>query len=187
MVSQSALTAFTVFAVNPTAGLSAAFESLDKRRALEVGIVFAIVFDLCVIFGINKIVQEASTFLPALSESTGVLKLMILGIIPFACSVAASAAARKLFRGDGTIEGDAFIAGASLLPSGIFLLLAAILGMANIEIVLALFVFALCYTILIMHTGYTRISKIPEGGAALAVPIGLLLSAWLAKVVLTIV
>ncbi len=40
--SQSAYKAFLVFAVNPTGGLSAAYESLDKRRALEVGIVFAL-------------------------------------------------------------------------------------------------------------------------------------------------
>ena len=183
--SKNALSAFAIFAVNPTGGLAAAYESLDKKRALEVGLVFAVVFEICVALGVPRILSYVPFIGPIMAQNIGLFKLLILGAIPIVSIIGASAAARAMFRGSGTIEGDVFIAGASLLPTGFFIFLAGFLGVANAEIILALSAFALCYTILIMHTGCTRISKIPEGASALAVPIMLMVSGWLTKVIIS--
>ncbi len=195
--SQDAIQSLKIFAVNPTGGLLPAYENLDRQRALAAGLAFALIFDLCLTFGIYRVTsslqnsQDALFFLELLkvipeSQSAGpsLFKLLILGLVPFVSIAAALAAARAVFRGTGSFEGDVFIAGASLLPFGLFFLLSGVLGFANAEVIAALSLFALCYTILMIYTGCTRIARIPEAGAALAVPIILLLSGWLSKIIL---
>lgn len=51
IASQDALTAFKMFATNPVAGLSVAFEQLGPNRALSVGLSFGVVFSLCILIG----------------------------------------------------------------------------------------------------------------------------------------
>jgi hypothetical protein len=114
-----------------------------------------------------------------------IFKLIILGAVPLVSITVSSTLARKIFRGTGSFAGDIFIAGASLLPYGFFVLLSSILGMGNIEVIIILGVFAICYTILMIYSGCTQISRIPDAGAAIAVPIMLLLSGWLFKIILT--
>ena len=52
--------------------------------------------------------------------------------------------ARKIFRATaGTIESDVFMAGISVIPTGILLLFSGVLGIANIEVTAVIAVFAL--------------------------------------------
>ncbi len=179
--SKDAMQAIKVFAANPVGGLPAAFENLDEARAIGVGIAFAVVFVFCVFAGVYMI-------LPAWSRPSDIgsfFKVLIFGAVPFVSIVGASALARKIFGGAGSFGGDSFIAGASLLPFGFLVLLGGILGIGNFEIIAFLSVFALCYTILMLYTGSTRISKISESRAALAVPIMVIVSGWLTKVLYT--
>lgn len=177
--SQDALRAVKIIAVNPVGGLPGAFASLEKRQAMEVGIVFAVVFEICVVIGLYLA-------LPGWAGSPGIgeiLKLLILGIVPFAATAGASALARQVFRGSGgSIESDVFIAGTSVLPFGIVSLLAGILGAANFEVVAIVGIFTLSYTILILYAGCTRISGISEARASLAVPVIVLIAGWLSKI-----
>jgi hypothetical protein len=111
------------------------------------------------------------------------LKIVIFGLIPFAAIAGGSALARQVFRGfTGGIEGDAFIAGASVLPFGFVSLLAGILGAANFEVVAIAGIFALTYTILVLFTGCVRISGIAEGSAASAVAIIIVVAGWFSKI-----
>jgi hypothetical protein len=191
--SQDAISAFKIFAINPVGGLSTAFESIDKTRALWAGIFFALVFDVLMLLGIYlgiKKVQGGIGSLLGFYPSFGgikfgdILKLLVGGAIPPISIALASFIARKIFRGtDGLVEGDIFIAGAALLPFGFFIVITGLLGIANFEVVAILLVFALCYTILMLYSGCTKISKISDGGAALAVPLMLLLSAWFSKII----
>lgn len=179
--SKDAADAFKIFATNPVGGLPTAFESLGEARAIAVGIVFAVIFDLCVFLG-------TYLALPPWGRPEGLIgfiKILIFGAIPFVILVGTGALARRIFGGEGSVGGDSFIAGAALLPFGIVVLLSGILGMGNFEIIIVLGVFALCYTILMLYTGCTRISKVPESRAALAVPIMVIMSGWLAKILFT--
>lgn len=186
--SRDALNTFKIFAVNPVGGLQPAYENLESKQAMGVGIVFAVVFDLCIILGLYLAFRKFSGWFPYLGgiKKFGIgdiFKLIIAGSIPFVSIAASSTILRRVFRGSGSIEGDIFIAGASILPVGFLVLFSGILGMGNIEVISVLALFALCYTILIIFTGCTRISKISDAGAALAVPIMLLLSGWFSKII----
>ena len=177
--SKDSLNAFLKFATDPVAGLSVAYESLGATRALNVGISFGVVFSLCVLLGAYRLIPE---FLRPPGVG-GFFKLLICAIVPFVCLAGATALARLVFRGKGGLSNDSFIAGASLLPMGCVMLLSTILGAGNIEVISALTVFALCLTILMLFAGCTRISRISERLATIAVPVMLMLSAWFTKII----
>ena len=181
-----------LFAKSPVGGLPESFALFDDRRAIQVGIVFAIAYEVSVLLGalIFKAKTEAllGGILPVsqlMGELTAVqlLKVLILGLVPFASLIGACALARAIFRGKGRFAGDVYTAGAVLLPTAILVLLAALLGAANFEVIAILFLFALTYSILILYAGCSRIGLISEAGAAPAVPIILLLSAWITKII----
>jgi hypothetical protein len=176
--SRSALTAFKLFANNPVGGLPSAFENLDKRGARDVGIVFSVIFALCIVVGTYMA-------LPSWGKPNiqGVFGLLILGAVPPAAVAGVSALARKLFNSEGSFESDLFIAGASLLPVAVGVFLIGVLGMGSVEVVAILAGFSGCYTILMLYSGCTKISKVTEAKAAVTVPVMLLVSAWLCKVV----
>jgi hypothetical protein len=179
--SKDALQAFKMFASNPVAGLSVAFESLGQARALNVGIAFGVVFTLSVLFGVYRLLPEWGR--P--HGFTGFIKILVVAIVPFVSLFGASVVARKTFRGDGGLGHDSFISGASLLPLGFVAVLAGILGLANIEVIAVFTLFAVCLTILMLFAGLTRICKFSERAATVAVPLVLLASAWLSKIIYT--
>jgi hypothetical protein len=115
------------------------------------------------------------------------VKLVVLGLVPFASLIVSGAVARLIFRGSGRFAGDVYTAGAVLLPSGFLALLAALLGAGNVEIIVVLWLFALTYSILMLYAGCSRIGGISEAGAAPAVPIILLASAWITKIIVVAV
>jgi hypothetical protein len=177
--SKDALQAFKLFASNPVGGLSGAFESLGQARALTAGITFGVAFALCVLFAAYRV-------LPVWGRPqgfTGFIKILVVSVVPFVSLLGASTAARKAFRGEGGFGHDSFIAGASSLPFGCVALLAAILGLGNIEVIALFTLFAVCVTILMLFAGLTRICKTSERAATLAVPLMLIASAWLSKVI----
>lgn len=179
--SKDALQAFKMFASNPVAGMSVAFESLGQARALGVGITFGALFSLCVLFGIYRQLPEWGRP-PGFS---GFIKILVVAVVPFISLFGASVAGRKAFRGEGSFGHDSFIAGASLLPFGFVALLAAILGLGNIEVIAVFTLFAVCLTILMLFAGLTRIYKLSERSATVAVPLMLIASAWLSKIIYT--
>lgn len=208
--SQDAINAIKKFAANPVGGLKPAYESFDKKRALEVGIFFLVFYELCILLGMFIVYERYQQAIGSFGNfgnmgdigSMGLLNLLnpfiigfgndkmgnlfklILGLaVPFVSIAVSSAVARNLFRGEGRMEGDIFIAGSALLPMGFLILLTSILGMANIEVIFILSIFAWCYTILMIYTGCTKISNISDSGSAIAVPLMIMLSAWLTKVV----
>jgi hypothetical protein len=145
---------------------------------MGVGIVFAVFSILCMFIGFYVALPAFSR--PEFGDS---LKFIVFGAIPFLSLLAASAATRKVFGGKGSFHGDCFIAGASLLPFGVLVLVSGILGLANFEITALLVIFALCYGILMLYTGVSRISLVSESRAAFAVPVIIIVSLWLTKII----
>jgi hypothetical protein len=181
VASKDALQAFKMFASNPVGGLSVAFESLGAGRAFGVGITFGALFSLCVLFGIYRLLGEWNT--P--TGFSGFIKILVVAVVPFMSFFGACVLGRKAFRGEGGFGHDSFIAGASLLPFGFVALLAAILGLGNMEVIAVFTLFAVCLTILMLFAGLTRICKISERSATIAVPLMLIASAWLSKIIYT--
>lgn len=167
-------------AVNPVERVPKTFFEFQKLEALKTGLVLAGLFDLCTMIGLFFA-------LPRWVGSPGfadILKFLLFGIVPPAAVTGAIALARKTFHGrNGTIESDVFVAGASLVPISVALLLSGLLGSASIDIMAILAVFAFVYTVLILYTGCTRISEIEIPRAIPAVPIIILIAAWLSKII----
>jgi hypothetical protein len=181
-----------LFAKSPVGGLPESFALFDDRRAIQVGVVFAIVYEVAILLGALIFKSRTEAVLGGMFPvgqlmgeltATQLFKVLFLGLVPFASLIGACALARAVFHGKGRFAGDVYTAGAVLLPTGVFVLLSALLGVANFEVIAILFLFALTYSILILYAGCSRIGCISEAGAAPAVPIILLLSAWITKII----
>jgi hypothetical protein len=165
-------------ALRPVGGIAQALEGLGSQRSLGAGLAFAAFSALCLGIGTVRI-QSGLGAPPGVGHTLG---LLLLGFVPFFSIACAVHLARRVFRGQGTLGGDAMIAGVSLFPMGVIGLLASLLGFNNLEVIGVLFLFAICYTVLLLYGGCRQVSKLPEAASAPAVAMILLLSGWLSKV-----
>ena len=172
-----AIQGLKIFLINPVGGLPVFFQGLGKERALGVGIAFGIAYVVCFVFACQK-------FLTQLSSNSSLFNLILASAANFLSIAGASFLTRKLFRGYGSFQGDIFIAGVALVPASLLLLISSLLGITNVEIIVIVMVVAITYTILMIYTGYHKISGIPENTAAFAVSVMLLLSGWLFKILI---
>lgn len=179
--SSDALGAFKTFATNPVGGLSEAYDGLGAGRALAVGITFGVVFAVCIVLTVYRIMGSA--MFPGVG---GFFKVLVIAVVPFAALFAATAGVRTVFRGEGALGSDSFMAGAALLPFGVVALIMSLLGAsANSNVMSFLGLFAVTLTILMLFAGITRINKISERMATIAIPIMLIVTAWLSKLIYT--
>lgn len=185
--SKDAWAGLKIFALSPVGGLPKSMALFDEHRALGAGLMFAVFYEVAVLLSLYLLGSRLGALF-GIGISFGdltagqIVKLIVVGFIPFATLVGASALVRVSLRGTGTFAGDVYTSGAAMLPLGIVMLAAALLGAANVEVLAVLLLFAMTYTVLILYSGCSRIACVPEAGAAPAVPIMLLLSAWLTKV-----
>ena len=177
--SADAFGAFKTFMGNPVGGLADAYHSLGAGKALGVGLTFGAVFAVCLLLSFYRVVPE---FLRPTGVG-GFFKLLVVAVIPFAAMFVATIAVRSVFRGEGNVGSDSFLAGASLLPFGFIALIATLLGAENWNIIQFLAIFGISVTILMLFAGLTRMYKISERMATLAVPIMLLLTAWISQTI----
>jgi hypothetical protein len=186
-------------AVSPVGGLPASFQSFGEQRALWAAVGFTALYLLFLAISLYRAGQSLESlagmaatpsgpFAAALATGASVndfgwyMRLLLCGLVTiFTLSVAAMLM-RLVFRGKGTFLGDFYIASASMLPVAVALFLISIIGVANVEVMLLLMVFAVVYNILMLYAGCSRISGISEAGAAPAVPIMLLVTLYLTKV-----
>jgi hypothetical protein len=137
------------------------------------------VFAVCVLLSTYRVVPE---FLRPTGVG-GFVKLVVVAVVPFVSLFVATIAVRTVFRGEGAIGSDSFLSGAALLPFGLIALIASILGPSNLNVIQFLAIFGISLTILMLFAGLTRIYKISERMATLAVPIMLLITAWLSQTI----
>jgi len=184
--AREALAAVRTFATDPVGGLPRAHEALGEARALRAGIALGAVSVACFLLGgyflLPPFVRED---LFEFLGFGGVMKSLFFAVVPFLATVIGGLGVRKLMGGQGALGGDCFIAGAALLPSSLAMAVSGMLGLANFGAIGVLGVFAGCTGVLMLFSGYTRISKLGERAGAVAVPIVVLLSMWLAKVLAT--
>jgi hypothetical protein len=176
--SEDAWRAFKVFLPNPVPGLPAAFETLGQKRALRAGVTFGAAFALCFLLAAYRILPDWNR--P--SGFIGFVRMLLVAVAPVLSLFGASVVARKVFHGTGGFADDSFISGAACLPFGCLALVAAILGPGNMQLIAPCALFAGSVTILMLFGALTRMSKISERAATLAVPLILISSTWLSKV-----
>jgi hypothetical protein len=156
----------------------------DAERAIRVGLALVVVYEVFFLLGINLIESRIGTLsFGILGIHVTFIKLFLAGLIPLTSLVATVALARKVLHGSGAFAGDVYTVGAAMLPIGLAIRAAGIVGPANFEVIAVLFGFALSYTILMLYSGCTHIAGIPEASVAPAVPAMVMISIWLTKVI----
>ena len=137
-----------LFAKSPVGGLPESFALFDDQRAIQVGIVFAIVYEIALLLGALIFKSKAAGLLGGILpigelSAAQLFKVLFLGLVPFVSLIGACALARAIFHGKGRFAGDVYTAGAVLLPTGLLVLVASLLGAANLEVIMILLLFAL--------------------------------------------
>jgi hypothetical protein len=172
---------FKLLAKNPVGGLKDAFDGLGSARALGAGVAFGAFFALCFTIGVKNL--PFGGYIREYESISAYIRTFIVGIIPFLTMTLASFAATKVASGQASTSSSAFTSGVALIPLGVLFIFAALLGRGNLEVILAIFIVALCLTIITLYAGLTRICAVSDRAVVLCVPSVILLSAWLAKVV----
>lgn len=166
-----ALRTFQLFALNPVGGLLPALARLEPQQIVSVAMVFALVFDCCFVWGFYLGWQD-------LFPQVAIFKLMVVGIVPFVSLAVVSSIARLICRCPGSLAGDMFIAGATLLPVGFLAVASGVSSSLGVQAMIAIATFTSCYMILTLYSGCTQISRLSEPTATLLVPVVLLISGW---------
>ena len=174
--SKDALHAFKVLLTDPVKGLSEAFDSLGETRARSVGLIFGLFFALSIVFVVYRKLPEGAMNLEV------ALKVLLASLVPYVGTTVGCAVSRLAF-GKGNLAHDSFIGGSVLLPLSLFILIGSFMGVGNIEIILIMALFVVCLTIMLIFVGLTRISKVSERVATIAVPLVILISVWAAKII----
>ena len=179
VATANAFSAFKKFSVDPVGGLLGAYQSLSKTAAMSAGIVFDVVFVLCVILSIKiaGLTEEMETaknmwfwvIIGSLTPPIGMLLALII--------------IRNALRIRETIHADVFIAGATILFLGLFFIVGSIFmknfnpgtlfGMIMMSILVA---FLISYTILILFSGLTKIYGLTDSKASFVLPMVLVVS-----------
>jgi len=200
--------ALKVLRKNPLGGLRASFTMFDPNRALVVGGFFCVCFVMAAMLaamrgvgmiGLGMAMDLGNVSLTenfaSLARGSFIIKAFLQSLGFAATLIVTSALARTVFRGNGQLAGDFFIAGVSLLPLAAIFLVSLVLGpdigsphldvagrttytvLVWKDAVLKVgTVFALAYSTLLLYAGYSKIAGIAEEKAALAVPIALAVS-----------
>lgn len=183
--SNDALGALRRLSVDPVGGLPEAYASLCPDRARAAGIAlcvgFALLTTLGILVGAKRLLPDGIPL--GGSGLASVLKTFLVLLVLPAAFAAASFATRKVLRAAPPVSVDLMTAGAALIPSGAATVAAGLLGLGNLEIVLALYLFALCYLVLLLYGGLTGIGGVASRVAVPAVPLLILAAGWIAKVV----
>ena len=185
--------AFRRLATDPVGQLIPVADDLGLDRARTVGLVYGVTFTVALWLGFTIALRRLFSN-PLLGYYGAVLgsnpagsqlKLLIFGLVPFVSLVAACFLARAAFRSTGRgLGGDIYYVGVALMPFAVFFVLSGILGAAVPELVVALLIVAMCLHVLILFRGSSEIGALGDQRASLAVPLMLLVAAWISSVIL---
>lgn len=162
VAAQDALNVFLKLIYNPVGELSNAYASLPGQKAIAVGAVFAIVFALLAGIAGGSLLNLGGMgfkgFILLLLSSAGLVAGLVLG----------SWLCRMLFKSQGAISFDIFLAGAVVLPLGLGGLASWILAQLSIGGTIGSIPIMVggCLSVLVLFTGLNRVAGIREGLAS---------------------
>jgi hypothetical protein len=176
--------------LNPVGALPGAYAQLGEQRALRIGAVLCIAFALAaaagVSFGLGSLGGLMGSF--GIGPRPNGLETFVkvaMGFLVFpTCLAAVSLGARRARGAAAPPAADVFTAGASLVPLGVALLLAGLIGVSNYQVAAFLVTTGVIYLVLMLYAGLTRVGGLSDQVAAPAVPIVLGLSGWLCQVII---
>jgi hypothetical protein len=172
--ARQAMGALKSLASDPVGAMGQSFQQLARTAALQVGTAFLVLFVLLAILaGIISVGSVAGVAVISSESAKAFFQGLLALLVVLGAMIGVSAAFRTMTRAAVGLEADLFIVGASLLPIGFLLLLSAILNTESrivSSIVSIAAVFALVFTTLMLYSGLTRIVRLSDRMASLAVP-----------------
>lgn len=182
---------FRTMLVSPVGGLAQAYAELGAERAMWAGVALAVGFGLAVGFaatraasGAGELLGGLSGFLRPQTPEVSFVKVAFEALVFPAAIAGVAQLARRLAGATPPLAADIFTAGAAVAPLALVALLAALVGVANFELIAVLAVAGMCYFTLLLYAGLTRAGELREGAAAPTVPAALLLAVWICKIVI---
>ena len=104
--SKDALEVLKLIATNPVGSLAPAFERLGVHRAMRAGFALGSVSIVCALFLLYRTISSLGAQVPF----GDLFKIFLVSVVPFASLLAVCMVIKKLFRGEGVLGHDAFIA-----------------------------------------------------------------------------
>jgi hypothetical protein len=184
------LDSLPLFLSDPVGNLPRLCTGLRPGAAFGLGVAFYL---LAVLSGFLGVVLAAELDgVPSLREfittrrttvrAEVLLKLLALIATPFVALTGAVALVRLVTRSRGTFGSDTLIAGATWLPLGLAMPIVALLG-RNVELVAFLGLVLSVLPILLLNSALTRAMQLSDRGAVFAIPLILVVSLYLCKVI----
>ncbi len=179
---------FLAFISNPIGGIQKAFDSMPGSQVISTGLIFSSVYIILFMMGLSIFKRSHSMLMWFTMQfmTLGIdydnlfVGAILSGVIIIGSFLFSSIIVRFLFKGEGTFEGNIFLTGTVLLPSGIFIFLLSIISNINSNIisliVLIMFMFMLGYTFFALYGGLKNILKIQDYKLTYSLPV--ILSIW---------
>lgn len=162
ILATTALTTLPRLLVNPSGAALQVWQSQLPYQSIGISLIGAGLAMGCVVGGNHLFAPETWT----VSDS----QVMLLSLVAFSSLVLAGSLIRRMVGKGGSWSGDLLVAGSAMLPVGVWAILCGLaMQLGQIELI-ALSLFASSFAILGLYSGYTKIGKIAEPIAALAVP-----------------
>ncbi|MEO0456613.1 MAG: DnaJ domain-containing protein [Cyanobacteria bacterium P01_A01_bin.114] len=160
---------FFALLTNPAAEMLPIYGRLSPRQAMEVGCLLALVANFCFTLSGYEL-SRGVVGAESLAASTILLNLWVTGGAVFLSLTAVLAFSRGWFRRRGLWTGDLFIAGATVLPLGVFSLLLPVALIISPWLGGLLMLFAAMLTLLTLYCGCTQLHHQTEQTATWVTP-----------------
>jgi hypothetical protein len=185
--SMDAFGAVRRLATDPVAGLAGAYTALGETRAQAAGValcaLFAIISATGIVFGERR--WFGSLLSNAPEGVSGFFKLVIALLILPAVMTAITFAFRKILRASPGWTADVFTCGAALTPIAVAILLSGVVAGSSVGLITVLLTFGWIYLLIMLFAGISRLGALTEKTAAPVLPVVVLLTGWLSKVIFT--
>ncbi|MEO1401553.1 MAG: DnaJ domain-containing protein [Cyanobacteria bacterium J06635_1] len=160
---------FLAILTNPAGEMLPLYDRLLPRQATQVGCLFAMVANLCFTLSGYQL-SSGVTQAERVATSRILLNLWVTGGTVFLGLAVILAFSRSWFRRRGRWAGDIFIAGATVLPLGIFALLVPVALIVSPWLGGLVGLFAMMLTLLTLYSGCTQIHHQTEQTATWVAP-----------------
>jgi hypothetical protein len=175
---------------DPVGNLPRLCTDLRPGAAFGLGIAFYVLAVLAGFLGVvlagelegAPVLRELISIRRTSVRAEVILKLITLAAMPFLSLAGAVAIVRLVTRSRGTIGSDCLIAGATWLPLGLAMPIIALLG-RNFELVWFLSLVLSILPVLLLNSALTRGMQLSDRGAIFAIPMILVVSVYLCKVI----
>ena len=164
---------------NPGGALLPTFARLNKRQAIEVGLIYGAASIFCFV---------ASYHMIGLLSDVPLVILVAIAATPFICLIVTGSIIRSFYRNSGNIATDIFIAGTAIAPLALGIILMGFVpfNWSWLPLILPFIVFGVSYMILTLYAGCTQILNLTESQACLTAVLMLTVTSWILGLVLSI-